>query len=115
MDRFLEPTIPMGNEGFNNLIKQSIGKELSLANLQREDLKSFVEAFGTAQIMLIHGQDRLARFILTISISELKLSMSIDADFSHLLLREKLEYTQTQNVHEFVHEPARKKFFGGSR
>ena len=116
-DKFLQPTIPKGNDEYYNLIRQTIGKELSVANLQREDLPSYVKGVGCGQTFLIKGQEMRARFIMNLMISELKLSMSIDAEFAHLLFKDTLEYTQTQNVHEYVHQPSKKGFLGlgGSR
>jgi len=114
-DRFLQGTKPLGNNEFSNELVQATGKELSVANLDKEDITSYIKGFGTAIVFYLHGQNRTKQIILTLIQAELKLSMSIDNEFSHLLFRDTLEYTQTQNVHEYVHEPARKKFFGGNR
>ena len=114
-DRFLQPTIPSGNDVFYNLIKQTIGKELSVANLEREDMLSFLWQIGTAQVFLLYGQERLSRFLMNMLVSELKLTMSKDNEFAHLLFKDSLEYTQTQNVHEYVHQPQKRGLFGGFR
>ena len=114
-DRFLQPTIPSGNDVFYNLIKQTIGKELSVANLEREDMLSFLWQIGTAQVFLLYGQERLSRFLMNMLVSELKLTMSKDNEFAHLLFKDSLEYTQTQNVHEYVHQPQKRGLFGGMR
>ena len=114
-DRFLQPTIPSGNDVFYNLIKQTIGKELSVANLEREDMLSFLWQIGTAQVFLLYGQERLSRFLMNMLVSELKLTMSKDNEFAHLLFKDSLEYTQTQNVHENVHQPQKRGLFGGFR
>jgi len=111
-DKFLQPTIPQGNDEYYNLIRQTIGKELSVANLQREDISSYIKCVGCAQTFLIKGQNMRARFLMNMMVSELKLSMSIDAEFSHLLFKDTLEYTQTQNVHEYMHQPVKKGFLG---
>jgi hypothetical protein len=111
-DKFLQPTIPTGNENFYNMVRQTIGKELSVANLQREDIPSYVLGTECAQTFLIKGLDMRARRIMNTIVSELKLSMSIDAEFAHLLFKDTLEYTQTQNVHEYVHQPVKKGFLG---
>ena len=112
-DRFLQPTIPLGNDTFYNLIKQIIGKELSVANLERTDLASYIWQSTTAQVFLLYGQERLSRFLMNMMISELKLTMSIGNEFAHLLFKDSLEYTTTQNVHEYSHQPQKRGFFGG--
>ena len=112
-DRFLQPTIPSGSDTFYNLIKQTIGKELSVANIEREDMLSYIWQIGTAQIFLLYGQERHARFIMNMLVSELKLSMSQNNEFAHLLFKDSMEYTQTQNVHEYTHQPKKRGLFGG--
>lgn len=63
-------------------------------------------------MFVIKGLDMRARRIMNEIITELKLSMSIDNEFAHLLFKDTLEYTQTQNVHEYTHQPVKKGFLG---
>ena len=114
-DKFLQPTMPTGNVDFYNRVRQTIGKEHSVANIQREDVPSYILGDDLAQTYVIKGLDMRARRIMNNIITELKTSMSIDNEFAHLLFKDTLEYTQTQNVHEYVHQPPKKSFFNLGR
>ena len=111
-DKFLQPTIPTGNTEYYNQTRQTMAKEFSVGNFQREDVPSFVKGSDCARIFLIRGQSTRAHLIMNSMITEAKVSMSIDAEFAHLLFKDTLDYTQTQNVHEYVHQPAKKGLFG---
>jgi len=111
-DKFLQPTIPTGNTEYYNQTRQTMAKELSVGNFQREDVSSFIRGADCARIFLIRGQSMRAHLIMNSMITEAKVSMSIDGEFAHLLFKDTLEYTQTQNVHEYTHQPAKKGFFG---
>jgi len=111
-DKFLQPTIPEGNTEYYNQTRQTMAKEFSVGNFQREDVPSFVKGSDCARIFLIRGQSTRAHLIMNSMITEAKVSMSIDAEFAHLLFKDTLEYTQTQNVHEYMHQPAKKGFLG---
>lgn len=110
-ENFLQPTMPRGNIDFYDRIRQTIGKEHSIANIQREDVPSYILGDDLAQTFVIKGLDMRARRIMNNIITELKTSMSIDNEFAHLLFKDTLEYTQTQNVHEYTHQPAKRSFF----
>lgn len=114
--RFLTPTLPEGDDPWYNKIRQLIGKELSIANLEREDMISFIKAVDAAQVFLLAGQSVTGRKIMTGIISELKLTGSIDGKIIDNIFSNKMEYEQTQHVHEHL-EPAPKKsrWPGGKR
>jgi len=114
--RFLLPTKPDGvDDVYYNERKQMLGKELSVANLEWEHMLSFVRMFDCGEEFLLVGQEVTARYILNKMIMELKLSMSKDGMFITELLSNKIEYSQTQAVHEYTHLPEKKKLFGGSK
>ena len=112
--RFLKPTIPEGQLDYYNPRMPLVGKELSIGNIQREDMISYIDTEQAILEFLEEGQIGLARFMMTIFQSELKLSMSFDGLFMEYISTNKFEYTQTQHVHEHL-EPTEKKGFLGRR
>jgi hypothetical protein len=110
--RFLEPTIPRGQSDYYNERKPLISKELSVGNIEREDMISYLDLEDAILEFLEEGQIGLARFIMTRFQSELKLSMSFDAQFMKQITTSKFEYTQKQDIHEHVEPPKRKSIFG---
>lgn len=114
--RFLLPTQPKGiDDVYYEERKQMTGKELSVANLEWEHMGSFVRMFDCGEEFLLYEQEITARYILNKLIAELKLSMSKDGMFIEQLLSKKIEYAQTQNVHEYTHTPEKRGLFGGKK
>ena len=111
--RFLEPTIPKGQEQYYNERKPLISKELSVGNIERTDMPAFFDMEDAILELLEEGQIGLARFLMTRFQSELKLTMSFDAKFMEYIASNKFEYTQRQDIHEHVEHPKKKGWFGG--
>jgi predicted RNase H-like HicB family nuclease len=111
---FFTPTIADGQEDYYSPIRPLIGPETSSANIEeREDIPSFIKIGQTVQEMFANGQDDLALLLETIFTMELELTRSIDGKVLDNIFSNKMEYSQTQNVHEYTHVPERKGFFGG--
>ena len=110
--RFLKPTIPKGQLNYYNPRMPLVGKELSIGNIQREDMISYLNIEESVLEFLEEGQIGLARFMMTLFQGELKLSMSFDGMFMEYISTNKFEYTQTQHLHEHPAEQKRKGFLG---
>jgi len=110
--RFLQPPVPEGEENYYNKIKPLISKNNSISFLQREDIPSYLREGFTAKVFLTKGQERTSRMIMTDYLQELGLSQSIEGWFGEEILSgNKVEYTQTQNLHEYQHPTEKKGFF----
>lgn len=114
---FLNPTMADDQDDFYGPIRPLIGPELSVANLEREDILSYLLTVSCAQEMFANGQDDLGLFIMTNMTAELKLSMSRDGLVVENIFSNKMEYSQTQTLHEYQHpaEKKRKGLFGGGK
>lgn len=113
--RFLEPTIPKGQLDYYNDRKPLISKELSVGNIERTDMVSYLDMEDAILEFLEEGQIGCARFLMTRFQSELKLSMSFDANFMKQITTSKFEYTQKQDIHEHMETPKKMGIFGGKR
>ena len=113
--RFLEPTIPKGQHEYYNERKPLISKELSVGNIVREDMISYLDTEQAILEFLEEGQIGLARFLMTTFQSELKLSMSFDGRFMEQITTSKFEYTQKQDLYEHIEPVRRKGLFGGKK
>jgi len=112
--RFLDPTLADDQLDYYGPIRPVIGPELSVANLEREDIFSFILQVKTAQEMFANGQDDLGLLVMTTMTAELKLSMSKEGLVVGNIFSNKMEYTQTQTLHEYQHPAERKRgLFGG--
>jgi len=109
--RFLEPTIPTGQHDYYNDRKPLISKELSVGNIEREDMISYLDMEQAILEFLEEGQIGLARFLMTTFQSELKLSMSFEGRFMEQITTSKFEYTQRQDIHEHMEAVPKKGFF----
>ena len=109
--RFLKPTIPAGQLDYYNPRMPLVSKELSIGNIQREDMIAYLDTEQAILEFLEEGQIGLARFMMTTFQSELKLSMSFDGLFMEYIATNKFEYTQTQHLHEHQDRP-KKGFLG---
>lgn len=112
---FLDPTLADDQIEYYGPIRPLIGPELSVANIEREDTLSFLKTEYTTQEMFANGQDDLGLLLMTTMTAELKLTMSRDGLVVDNIFSNKMEYTQTQNVHEYQHMAERKRrgIFGG--
>ena len=113
--RFLEPTIPRGQSEYYNERKPLISKELSVGNIEREDMISYLDMEQAILEFLEEGQIGLARFLMTTFQSELKLSMSFGGRFMEQITTSKFEYTQKQDIHEHVEPVPRKGLIFGRK
>ena len=114
---FFSPTLADNQESYYSSLRPCLGAELSVANLEWEHIYSFVLQIKCAQEMAGHGQDDLLMDIQTTMTGELKLSGSRDGLIVSHIFSNKIEYSQTQEVHEHQH-PVRQRrglFGGGSR
>jgi len=109
--RFLEPTIPNGQENYYNPRKPLISKELSVGNIERTDMISYLSMEEAILEFLEEGQIGLARFLMTTFQSELKLSMSFDGLFMEYIGTSKFEYKQSQDITEHVIPQKKKGLF----
>jgi len=66
-----------------------------------------------AEVFTLKGQNKTAQIIMNWMLRELEGSRSIEGWFGEEIMSgNKMEYTQTQNVHEYQHKPEKKGFFG---
>ena len=113
---FLNPTLADDQNEYYGPIRPLIGPELSVANLEREDIGSYLRQEYTIQELFANGQDDLGLLMMTTMTAELKLSMSKDGMVVENIFSNKMEYSQTQTLHEYQHPAERKKrFFGGKK
>ena len=112
---FLDPTLADDQEDYYGPIRPLIGPELSVANLEREDILSYLKTEYTTQEMFANGQDDLGLLLMTTMIAELKLSMSKEGLVVENIFSNKMEYSQTQTLHEYQHLPDKKKRFLGRK
>jgi hypothetical protein len=110
---FFMPTLAEDQDEFYALLRPSLGYELSTAYIDKEDMPSYILQVRTAQEMLDNGQIGLVLYIQTTMTSELKLTDSIDGRVVDNIFSNKMEYTQTQTLHEYQHQIPRKKGFFG--
>lgn len=110
--RFLRPTLPKGNVEYYDQRIQLLGKELSVANLDKPDILSYIKMSATAKEMLRFGQDELSLDIQVDFVIELKLTMSKDGKVIEYLLSNKMEYVQTQNITEQIKREQRQSLWG---
>lgn len=113
--RFFKPTLADNQEDFYGPIRPIIGSELSVANIEKEDMLSFIKLGYGIQEMFANGQDDLGLMLMTSMTGELKLSMSKDGLVVENIFSNKMEYTATENVHQYQHLQERKKRFGGHK
>lgn len=114
--RFLEPTIPKGQLDYYNDRKPLISKELSVGNIERNDMVGYFDIEDAILEFLEEGQIGAARFLMTRWQTELKLTMSFDGRFMEQITTSKFEYSQKQDIHEHI-EPVKRKtgLLGGRR
>ena len=112
IERFLESTKPKKADAWFDQIRPLWGKELSLGILDKTDIMSYLLTIETAMNMLSYGIEKTGRKIMVKMISELKLSGSIDGTMIENIFREKIQYEQTQHVHEHTEPQPRRGILG---
>lgn len=113
IDRFLgvDSTLPkIRDDEWYDKIRPLMSKELSLGILDKTDIGSYLLTIQCARMFLLYGQEITGRGIMTDLIAELKLSSSIDGTMIDAIFKEKIQYEQTQNVHEHVVPAPKKKW-----
>ena len=115
VERFLDPTKPKQQDDWFDSIRPLWGKELSLGILDKNDIMSYLLTIETAMTFLSYNIERTGRKIMVKLIAELKLSGSIDGAMIENIFRERIQYEQTQHVHEHSDPAPRRGFFGGRK
>jgi len=117
ISRFLEPTIPWGEEERYRVLGTLVSKEMSMGNIVREDMQSNVLMNYGIQELFLFGQEDLGFTFLNNFQAEFKMTMSVNAAMLESLTKSKMEYAQTYTVHEHQHqdEGVRRGLLGGPR
>ena len=115
IERFLDSTKPKQADSWFDGIRPLWGKELSLGILDKNDIYSYLLTIETAMNFLSYNIERTGRKIMVKLIAELKLSGSIDGTMIENIFREKIQYEQTQNIHEHTTPQPKKRFWGGRK
>ena len=89
-----------------------ISKGISIANIKREDMNSYIAIENVILEALSEGQIGIARFWMTRWMTELGLTMSFEGLFMDLIATNKFQYTQKQDLYEHVDYPKKKGFLG---
>jgi len=110
--RFLEPTAPKGQTEWFEQRKMLVGKECSVANIEREDMIGYLDLEEAILEFLEEGQIATAKFMLIKFQAELKLTMSFEGRFMDQITTNKFDYTQKQDVTEHVMPMKKKGFLG---
>jgi len=110
--RFLEPRLPVNQKEYFEKLMPLISKSISIANIKREDMNSYMAVEDVILASLDEGQIGIARFWMTRWMTELGLTMSFDGIFMDHIATNKFEYTQRQDLYEHVETPRRKGFLG---
>jgi len=110
ISRFLQPTLPKGEEDRYRILKPLIGKEMSMGNILRDDMNANDYMNYGIQELFMFGQEDLGFTFLTNFLGEFKMTMSIDHIMIDGVTKSKMEYAQTYTVHEHQHqEPTPRK------
>jgi|GEM_PF-7046686 len=115
IERFLDSTKPKKADEWFDQIRPLWGKELSLGILDKTDIMSYLLTIETAMTFLSYNIEKTGRKIMVKLIAELKLSGSIDGTMIENIFREKIQYEQTQHVHEHTEHQQRRGIFGGKK
>ena len=100
---FLRPSLADDQDKFYGPIRPLIGPELSVADLDKEDILSYVLAIECIQEFFANGVDTIGMEEMTTMTAELKLSMSQNGRVLDNIFSNKIEYAQTQELHEYQH------------
>lgn len=115
VERFLIPTKPKKHDAWFDSIRPLWGKELSLGILDKNDIMSYLLTIDVAMNFLSYNIERTGRKIMVKLIAELKLSGSIDGTMIENIFREKIQYEQTQHVHEHPSAQPKRGWFGRNK
>ena len=107
--RFFQPTLADNQEDYYSPIRPILGSELSVAFIEKEDMLSYIRMSYAIQEMFANGQDDLGLLLETSMTGELKLSMSREGLVVENIFSNKMEYTTTENVHQYQHMQDKKK------
>jgi hypothetical protein len=110
--RFLEPRLPENQKEYFEKLMPLISKGISIANIKREDMNSYIAVEDVVLESLNEGQIGIARFWMTRWMTELGLTMSFDGLFMDLIATNKFQYTQKQDVYEHIDYPKKKGLLG---
>jgi hypothetical protein len=109
---FLKPSLADNQDDFYGPIRPLIGPELSVADLDKEDILSYVLAVECIQEFFANGIDAIGMEEMTTMTAELKLSMSQQGRVLDNIFSNKIEYSQTQELHEYQHPPEKRGLLG---
>ena len=113
--QFLKPSLADDQDEFYGPIRPLIGPELSVAYLDKEDILSYVLTVKCIQEFFANGIDAIGMEEMTTMTAELKLSMSQDGKVLDNIFSNRIEYSQTQTLHEYQHLPEKKGLLGGRK
>lgn len=112
VERFLDSTKPVKADAWFDEIRPLWGKELSMGILDKNDIWSYLLTIDVAMSLLSHNIERTGRKVMVKFISELKLSGSINGTMIDNIFREKIQYEQTQNIHEHSQQQPKRGILG---
>ena len=110
--RFFEPRYPNNQKGFFESIIPLISKIIYTANIEREDMPSFLILKDAILECSNEGQIGLARDLIVGWMTELGLTPSIGGIVIDNILSNKFNYTQRQDLYEHIDKPKKKGFLG---
>jgi len=112
IERFLDSTKPKHADDWFDKIRPLWGKELSLGIFDKTDILSYILTVDVALNFLSYNIERTGRKIMVKLIAEIKCTGSIDGTMIENIFREKIQYEQTQHVHEHSEPQQRRGFLG---
>jgi len=112
---FLEPRLPVNQKEYFEKLMPLISKAISIANIDRGDMNSYIAVENVILEALSEGQIGIARFWMTRWMTELGLTMSFDGQFMDLIATNKFQYTQKQDLYEHIDQPRKRGFLGLGR
>jgi len=107
--RFFTPTLADEQDDYYSQIRPLLGVELSTAFLDKEDIKSY---YLTVKMVLELANNGLIELLMdtqSTMTSELKLTQSVEARVLDHIFSNRIEYSQTQTVHEHQHPVVQKR------
>ena len=111
MEMFLKATKPRGYEDYYNPRAPLLGKELSIGNIERNDMLANDMAVWAILDLLNEGQIDFAWDYMTWYQNDWKSSMSIDGRLLDSLTSQEIRYSQKQELHEYQHPIKKRGFF----
>ena len=108
IEMFLAATKPDGYNEYYNPRSPLLGKEISVGNIEREDMLANDYMCWAILEFFMEGQVDFAWDSQTLYQNDWKASMSIDAKLLERLTSQEVKYDQTQHVYEHVEQPKKK-------